>query len=94
MENAAIVTGIISLINPFIMDIFRFYISSKFLDEKVSKAVQFLGSCVLGILMTVLINFLFGYNLTANEILFIGFGISQTVGEFTYRFREVIKKEK
>ena len=89
MENFAIITAVVSLFTPWIMDIFNLWIA-KIAEENARKSVQFLVKNLLAVGFALIVNFVFGYGADVQSLILVALGIGQTTGEIAYRARKAV----
>ena len=89
MENFALVTALISLFTPWIMDILNLWIC-KITEENARKSVAFLAKNLLAIGLALVANSVFQFGADLQQLIVIALGIGQTTGEAAFRVRKAV----
>ena len=89
-----LVIAAISLFKPPIIEILKYYWINKIDSIEVRKSINMLLAISLGILISILVNWIGEYSFTKMQIFLYGTGISYTMGQMTHRAVNIIPRLK
>ena len=94
MDNFALITGIIGIFSPPIVELFKCCCISKIYNEEIRKTITTLASLAVGILIATGCNYFGKYEMNPVDVLVIGGGVSYTAGQLARRVTKLGKNLK
>ena len=90
METVGLITGVISIFQTSLVNLFKTLVSSNIFNEEVRKSVNVLFVLVVSILIAYFTNLVINGGLPFSTILLIGTGIGFPVSQVAHRVNKVI----